>query len=474
MPTALCAFVQRLRPIALPVAVAAVGFLTAPAADAQQRRPSSRTRPAPTAESRQPASRIAPDDVTQVPTMPQPSLNSRWRQPGQAGQADGGYGRNQAKGGQDLGADGAPDGLELPPSQEKPLGPDGKPLPTAQEVNAGNVLIQEAFKKSESAKDEADLSEIIALCTEGIKNKATKENVTYARRLSAWAYNRRGEHFAEMGNEEEALNDFTGAISFDVNHWRAIHNRGVSYATLGKSKEALADFSRALELNRNYANTWFNRAELRADRGEFGRAITDYTEAIRLSPKEAAFYTGRGRSYQRIGRPREAIEDINMAARLDPNDAKARLSRAELYLSQRDFGRAAADYRDAIKLDPNLGSAYLGAAWIMATCPDERYRNSELALSTAQKAMELDGDKDPRYTETLAAAYANAGQYDSAVAMLQTLLEKSNQQQQASIRGRIDLYKSEKPYRDGMPAPQRQATQRQAAQPQPARRPVPR
>ena len=64
----------------------------------------------------------------------------------------------------------------------------------------------------------------------------------------------------------------------------------------------------------------------------------------------------------------------------------------------------------------------------MATCPDERYRNEELALTAAQKALELDGDKDPRYIETLAAAYANAGQYDSAVAILQGHLDKMPQQ----------------------------------------------
>ncbi len=161
---------------------------------------------------------------------------------------------------------------------------DADKLPLAHEVNAGNVLVKEAFTKSEGAKTEGDYSEIIALCEEGIKSGATKENATYARSLAAWSYNRRGERFAELGNEEEALKDFTNAISHDPTHWRAMHNRGVSYATLGKPNEALADFSRALQLNRQYANTWFNRGEIHSDRGDFARAIADYAEAIRLAP----------------------------------------------------------------------------------------------------------------------------------------------------------------------------------------------
>jgi tetratricopeptide (TPR) repeat protein len=328
-------------------------------------------------------------------------------------------------------------------------------------VNAGNVLVKEAFKKSEGAKNEGDYSEIIALCEEGIKSGATRENAAYARRLCAWAYNRRGERFAELGNEQEAMKDFAAAINYDPSHWRAIHNRGVSHASLGRPGEALADFSRALQLNRNYANTWFNRAELYSDRGDFARAVGDYAEAIRLSPKEAEFYTGRGSAYARTGRVREAMQDLSAAIRLDPENADALVSRAEIYLASRDWGRAASDYRDAIQLDDRLGRAYQGAAWIMATCPDERYRNEELALSTAQRALELDGDSDPRYIETLAAAYANSGQFDSAAAILQAHLNKMPQQYVAGAQARIQLYKSQRPYRSGPVAQQGAASQQQ-------------
>ncbi len=77
-----------------------------------------------------------------------------------------------------------------------------------------------------------------------------------------------------------------------------------------------------------------------------------------------------------------------------------------------------------MKIDDKLGAAYRGAAWIMATCPDERFRNPEAALAAAQKAMEFDGDKDPRYIDTLAAAYAVNGQFDSAGAILEAHMDK--------------------------------------------------
>ncbi|MEX2139968.1 MAG: tetratricopeptide repeat protein [Pirellulales bacterium] len=377
------------------------------------------------------------DDVMELPAAPIPSLNAPSR------------------------------GMKTPDVELKDgeilIDGSGK-LPSVQEVNAGNVLVKEAFKKSEGAKNEGDYSEIIALCEEGVKSGATRENAAYARKLCAWAYNRRGERFAELGNEQEAMKDFAAAINYDPGHWRAIHNRGVSHATLGRTGEALADFSRALQLNRNYANTWFNRAELQSDRGDHARAIGDYAEAIRLSPKEPEFYSGRGQAYARLGRIREAMQDLSAAIRLDPENAEALVSRAEIYLASRDWGRAASDYRDAIQLDDRLGRAYQGAAWIMATCPDERYRNDELALSAAQKALELDGDKDPRYIETLAAAYANSGQFDSAAAILQGHLDKMPQQYVAGAQARIQLYKSQRPYRSGPVAQQPAPTQQQQQQ----------
>lgn len=415
-------------------------LLADPATAAAQRRGSQRFSPrtpttaAPTPAAAEPTA-ARPGDVTAIPEVPMPSV----RKPGGA-----------APKFDDLG------------TEENPIIEGGADkLPKAHEVNPGNVLVQEAFKKSESANNEGDFSEIIALCEEGIKNGATRENAAYARKLAGWAYNRRGERFAELGNEEEALKDFSKALSNDPNHWRAIHNRGVSYASLGKPHEAINDFSRALQLNRNYANTWFNRGEIYMDRGDFGRAVADYTEAIRLSPKDAAFHDARGRAYIRLGRTRDALEDLNTALRLEPKNAAAYASRGELYLAHRDYGRAAQDFRQAIQLDEKLGSAYRGAAWIMATCPDEQYRDAELALQTAQKALELDGDKDPRYIDTLAAAYASSGQYDSAVAILETHMARVPQNWQAALQARIQIYKNHKPLYEAHTLQQQQQQQQQ-------------
>ena len=59
----------------------------------------------------------------------------------------------------------------------------------------------------------------------------------------------------------------------------------------------------------------------------------------------------------------------------------------------------------------------------MATCPDENFRNPALAVEAAEKAIALDGDSDYRYLETLAAAHANAGNFDAATVAQKKVIE---------------------------------------------------
>jgi Flp pilus assembly protein TadD len=77
--------------------------------------------------------------------------------------------------------------------------------------------------------------------------------------------------------------------------------------------------------------------------------------------------------------------------------------------------KALADFDEAIRLAPNDSEAYRARAWIWATCPDANHRDGQRAVRSARTACELSGWKDARCLGTLAAAYAEPGDYDSAV-----------------------------------------------------------
>ena len=277
------------------------------------------------------------------------------------------------------------------------------------------------------------------MCRQARRAKPSEDVAAYADQLAAWAHNRRGEQYAQQavdltGQDQQAkaaefdaqaLADFQAAVELDPKNWKALHNRGVSQALAGQLDDALKDFSRVVELKPDYANAWFNRGEVRADRGEHEQAVADYTQAIRLKPEDLDAHVRRGQAYLQLQKLREALADYDRAVQLAPDEAEPLLDRGDLHRSLGQWQLAAEDYRRAVALDHRSSRAYQRAAWILATCPVDRYRNVDLAVQAAEKALELDGEQDVKYLDTVAAAYANAGQFDKACETLARAIDTS-------------------------------------------------
>ena len=90
-------------------------------------------------------------------------------------------------------------------------------------------------------------------------------------------------------------------------------------------------------------------------------------------------------------------------------------------------------------------------AWLLAVSPQADVRDGKQAVEYATKACELTHWKQPTHIDTLAAAYAEAGDFDNAVKYEQQY-EKSPDMEQEDIdraNGLIELYKSHKAYHAG-------------------------
>ncbi len=84
-----------------------------------------------------------------------------------------------------------------------------------------------------------------------------------------------------------------------------------------------------------------------------------------------------------------------------------------------------------------------------ATCPDAKHRDGVKAIEYAKKAVDLSAGKEIAYLDTLAAAHAEAGQFDDAVKVQEGVVAavQDDADYRAEVRERLDLYRKKMAYR---------------------------
>lgn len=309
--------------------------------------------------------------------------------------------------------------------------------------------LRQAYEISLNAKSEAELTKVLTLC-DAASTGDDRASLTarYARKLRLWALEARSEVHYQAGRAAQALADLDEALRVDPLSISALRKRGTSLASLGRHDEAFVDLDRAIELRRGDARSYVDRGEVCYAVGRFQEAARDYAQAIRLKPNDARALVGRGHAQYRLGRISDAVQDYSQAIRLRPQDAQLLTQRGNAYADLGRYTEAADDFRQAMQVDPNHGRAFQSAAWLMSTCPDPRYRDSELALELAKRAIELDGKSNHRYLETLAAALANAGFYEEARQVQERALQRTPEKAISDAEQMLGQFAAGRPFRE--------------------------
>src|SRR5271165_1010374 len=170
---------------------------------------------------------------------------------------------------------------------------------------------------------------------------------------------------------------------------------------------------------------WYNRGRTYHDLNQFDKAIADASKVIELDPKLAVGWYHRGRGYYELKQWENAVADLSKAIELDPKLAAAWNSRGLGYKRLNQFDKAIADYSKAIQLEGNSADAdryHNRLAWLLATCPDPKLRDSRRAVDSATKAVEL-SPKNGDYWRTLAWAQYRAGNWKAAVTAMEKVKE---------------------------------------------------
>jgi tetratricopeptide (TPR) repeat protein len=219
---------------------------------------------------------------------------------------------------------------------------------------------------------------------------------------------------------EDTVDFFTKSLKANDKDTFALTSRGWAYYLIGKPDKAVADFDVFLKLTpagrRSQLNSpgrWeglVNRGLVLAEQGEFVKAIRDLDEAVQDGQASEIARLNRGYAYSLMGEYERAIADYRVARHI---------------LTINNF------------------------AWLRATCPNAEFRNAKEAVKVATLLCDAFHNREGIYLDTLAAAYAEAGQFDDAVKTQKKALEDkafvARYGDEAQMR--LKLYQAKKPYR---------------------------
>jgi tetratricopeptide (TPR) repeat protein len=353
--------------------------------------------------------------------------------------------------------------------------------------------------KEQTEKAIADLSEVLKLQPERtdayrMRGDAWRKQKDYAKaggdysrllRLSpndCEAYNYRGMCRFEKGQYEKAIADFNEALCRQPESIQAFEGRGFTWQRLHAYDKADDDFTESIRVmdaqawsccrttwsfvfqgNLRGAATWFasfqetyhRRADAyacRADcsfiRGDFDKALADYNTALWINPNSVRGHAARGGYWEWLKRYDLAMTDFDAALKLDPKFAVSyHAHRGNCRARQGQNDQALADFDAALRLEPDNAHACNAVAWFRATCQEAKYRDGKLALTLATRACQKTDWQGYGIIDTLAAAHAEAGDFDEAVRWQKKALEMADPKSKKEMTERLALYQSHQPYR---------------------------
>jgi tetratricopeptide (TPR) repeat protein len=223
----------------------------------------------------------------------------------------------------------------------------------------------------------------------------------------------------------------------------------------GKPKEVVASYRAAIKAHPNNLDLPDRLAKLFEREGKTQEALVVYRQATEAHPKSTHLHSQLADILKRQAKDAEWRVEMDTIISLcqedlrSKPDASTHLFLAGIYQScgRRDEARA------QFRLGIGLSRSFVGLnsiAMQLATSLDAKDRDGDLAVECATKACELSGWIVPMCLDTLAAAYAEKGDFETAVKWQTKACElNGDDAMKQDLLSRVKLYKEKKPAREG-------------------------
>src|SRR5262245_51303129 len=185
----------------------------------------------------------------------------------------------------------------------------------------------------------------------------------------------------------------------------------------GRIDDAIDHYQKAMMARADHFLARYGLCQALLEKGELDGAIQVCRSALVLWPLDADCHTALAIALEEKGNPAEAVQH----------------------------------YEKALEVVPRSISALTNLAWLLATSQDGSLRNGPKAVELARQADRLTGGANTRVLRTLAAAYAENGEFANAIRTARSAMQLTRMHGEDSLTTdlaqQIALYQLGMPYR---------------------------
>lgn len=293
-----------------------------------------------------------------------------------------------------------------------------------------------------------------------------------------------------LDRQDEALAAFNKASELAPELLTPYQYRSELLNQQGKVDEAIAELDKSLKLQPNNLASLLIRAQLLSENEEYDKALKDVEAILQQQPALVRAHQMKAQLLDKLGRTDEAVAMLEKLIAIDPNLVELQLQllgiysekqmapeaielatkilesgqdsessdlvrrlRGDMYLYAGDHEEAVADFEMALEKTPNEPGVLNNFAWTLATSPYASVRDGKRAVELATKAAEVTEYAAPHILSTLAASYAEAGDYKEAVKRAEEAIAKATELKtigdyDGQLEAELQCYKAGEPWRE--------------------------
>jgi tetratricopeptide (TPR) repeat protein len=257
----------------------------------------------------------------------------------------------------------------------------------------------------------------------------------------------RGRLFWEAGNAAQAIAEADAILLLDPDFSPAYELRALARQHAGDRDGARLDFHAWLAREPDSLSARMGLATLELDAERFAEALELIEPVIAREPRLIRALEIRAVCLSRLHRIDDALAQYESIVPHLPGRAWPHHRKAQLHLLRGAWRDAVNDHMIGVSCEPDDWQGLNDLAWSLATVPDDGLRHGPKAVELAKRAVALTDEQNAACWDTLAAAFAECGEFDHAGQAIARALGLATDESRRDFELRQAQYLARQPFR---------------------------